>query len=99
MDMTLSKLWELLMDTEALGRKESDTIEWLKWTESIFIPNEGFFYYFFIVYVLHVGKSHSNIWTLKGNIQVKVVQWRFDGVILNEDVHEITFTVYISYFL
>ena len=99
MDMTLSKFQELVMDTEAWGRKESDTTEWLNWTESIFIPDEGFFLLFLIVYVLHVGKSHSNIRTLKCNIQAKVIQWRFDGIILNEDVLEITFIVYISYFL
>ena len=40
MDMSLNKFWELVMDRETrpgvlqfMGRKESDTTEWLKWTE------------------------------------------------------------------
>ena len=40
MDMSLSKLWELVMDRDLVycdswGRKESDTTEWLNWTELI----------------------------------------------------------------
>ena len=41
MDMSLSKLWELVMDRDSLaccdswGCKESDTTEWLNWTDTI----------------------------------------------------------------
>ena len=36
---------------------------------------------------------------LKVIFRLKSYNGDFDGIILNEDVHEITFTVYISYFL
>ena len=42
MDMSLSKLWELVMDREACspwGCKESDTTAWLTWTELSFKNN------------------------------------------------------------
>ena len=43
-DMSLSELWELVMDREAShavyswGRKELDTTEQLNWTEHLCIP-------------------------------------------------------------
>ena len=42
MDMSLSKLWELVMDTgpamlQSMGRKESDMTEQLNWTDEHFV--------------------------------------------------------------
>ena len=33
MNMSLSKFQELVMDKEAWGHKDSDTAEWLNWTD------------------------------------------------------------------
>ena len=46
MDMSLSELWELVMDMLGLefcdswGHKESDTTEWLNWTELMICESE-----------------------------------------------------------
>ena len=46
MDMSLSKLWELVMDRETWacfspsGHKELDTTEWLNWTELVSITHQ-----------------------------------------------------------
>ena len=41
MDMSLSKLRELVMDREAWRSKESDMTEWLNWTELNWVWNKG----------------------------------------------------------
>jgi len=47
MDMSLSKLWELVMDREAWGCKELDTNEHLNWTELIEMHISFFFSFAF----------------------------------------------------
>ena len=77
MDMSLSELWELVMDREAgvlwfMGCKESDTTEWLNWTELnwIFIESITFsplpsiapaflsFFFNAVCFVLFLAEQH-----------------------------------------
>ena len=55
MDMSLSKLQELVMDKEAYHAtvhetaKSQDTTEWLNWTEELLIPEGKIYIYFRIM--------------------------------------------------
>ena len=75
MDMSLSKLWELVMDKEAWhpvhgGHKELDMIEWLKWTEldldstrNKINKSGGFF--FVVVVVVHYPLKETHHYASK----------------------------------